>query len=155
MMDEASLRKRLKWFSSGLSILLIIVCNALLVAGWWISGVNLDRALSKPEIYDPNNAYCVQVSWVRVVGVKGPMKVCSKWLDVSDLSGDTHSIQQGVPLAMGADGQLYYEGQRDEDYRLIGLVVYVIAVIGLGMWVKAYLIAKYRLRLQTLENHSS
>ena len=154
-MDEASLSKRLKWFSSGLSILLIIVCNAMLVAGWWISGVNLDRALSKPEIYDQNNAYCVQVSWIRVSGVEGPVKVCSKWLDVSDLSGDTHSIQPGVPLAMGTDGQLYYEGQRDEDYRLIGLVVFVIAVIGLGMWVKSYLITKYQLRLQTLDEQSS
>lgn len=154
-MKPASRSKRLKWFTTGVSILLIIVCNAMLVAGWWVSGVDLERALSKPEIYDPNNGYCVQVAWTRVVGVEGPVKICSEWLDFSDPSGNTHSIQRGAALAMGDNGQLYYEGQRNEDYRLLGLAVFVIAVIGFGMWVKHYLITKYQLRLQGLDEPSS
>ena len=155
MAKVVSRKNRLKWFTAGVSIVLILLCNAMFVAGWWISGVNLNRALSKPEIYDPNNGYCVQVSWAHVIGVKGPVKVCSEWLDVSDPSGNTHTLRQDAALAMAADGHLYYKGQREEDFRLLGLVVFIIAVVGLGVWVKHYLIAKYQIRLHACEGKSS
>ena len=151
MADVASRINRLKWFTAGVSIILILLCNAMFVVGWWVSGVNLDRALSNPEIYDPTNSYCVQVVWTHVIGVEGPVKVCSEWLDVSDPSGNTHALRQDTALAMAADGQLYYQGQREEDFRLMGLVVFVIVVVGLGVWVKHYLIVQYRIRLQASE----
>ncbi|MGB0909185.1 MAG: hypothetical protein ACPGYT_02390 [Nitrospirales bacterium] len=146
---------RLTWYTRGVTVTLIVVCNGLLVLGWWVSGVNLDSALSKPAIYDVKSHYCVGVKWMKVVGVKQPMKVCAAWLDLSDPSGATHSIRQGHALAVGDDGELHYVDQRNEDYRLMGLVLFVILVIGAGMWAKQYLIARYALHLQSIEGHVS
>lgn len=154
MMMAASQSSRLKWFSRGVTLLLIILCNALLFAGLWMSGVDLDIALSKPEIYDPNNGYCVRVALARVVGVDRPTQICVEWLDFADPSGNTHTIRENAGLAIGADGQLYYKAQRNEDFRLISLVMFVIVVIGSGMWAKRYFIARYQLRLQGPDGNS-
>ena len=135
----------------GITILLIIVCNAILLVGLWVSGINLDVAFSKPELYDPTNGYCIRVGWTKVIGVDRPMRLCIEWLDFSDPSGNTHTIRQGESLAIGANGQLYYEGRRESDYRLTALVVFVIVVIGSGMWLKHYLIARYRLHLEAID----
>jgi len=140
--------KRLKWFSRVVTVVLILVCNGLLVFGWWVSGLNLDVALSKPEIYDVNSHYCVKVTFMEVVGVDRPMKVCTEWLDLADPSGNTHTIREGQALTVGVNGTLHYEEQRNEDYRLIGLVLFVMLVIGIGMWVKQYAIAQYASRLE-------
>ena len=119
-----------------------------------MSGVDLDMALSKPEFYDPQNGYCVRVAFAQVVGVDERVRICSEWLDFSDPSGNTHRIREGAGLAMGADGQLHYETRREEDYRLMALVLYVFAVIGSGMWAKRYLISRYQLQLVEPNRHA-
>jgi hypothetical protein len=136
------------------TILLIVVCNALLLGGLWMSGVDLDIALSKPELYDPKNGYCVRVGFANVVGVDRPIQICTEWLNLSDPSGNTHQIREGIGLAMGADGQLYYQARQGENFRLIALVMFVILVIGSGMWAKRYLISRYQLQLQGLDQNS-
>ncbi len=146
---------RIVWFTRGVTVVLILVCNGLLVLGWWVSGVNLDMALSKPEIYDVNSHYCVGVKWLEIRGVAQPMKVCTEWLDLSDPSGATHTLRPGHTLVVGTDGELHYEDQRDEDYRLIGLVLFVIAVFAAGLWMKRYLIARYLRHLQYSEGNVS
>ncbi|GJL65906.1 MAG: hypothetical protein NPIRA05_08770 [Nitrospirales bacterium] len=135
--------RRLIWFSRGVTVVLILVCNGLLVFGWWMSGLNLDVALSKPELYDVSSHYCVKVTFMKVVGVERPMKVCTEWLDLADPSGNTHTIREGQALTVGVNGALHYQEQRNEDYRLIGLVLFVILVMGSGMWAKQYVIAQY------------
>ncbi len=154
-MTADSRETRIIWYTRGVTVILIIVCNGLLVFGWWVSGVNLDMALSKPEIFDVKSHYCVGMRWMNVNGAERPMKVCTEWLDLSDPSGNTHTIRQGHALMVGMDGELHYEGQRNEDYRLIGLVVFVILVFGAGMWAKRYLISRYVMRLQSSEGHVS
>ena len=134
---------------------LIIVCNGLLLLGLWVSGIDLDMVLSKPQLYDPANGHCVGVKWEKVAGAEGLVKVCSEWLDFSDISGHTHSLPEGKSLAMGADGNLYFPGQAAENYRLIALMIFAIVVMAAGMWMKGVLIAKYRVYLQSENNHSS
>ncbi|GJL64046.1 MAG: hypothetical protein NPIRA04_27000 [Nitrospirales bacterium] len=146
-MSTADRDRRLLWFTRGVTVALILVCNGLMVLGWWMSGVNLDVALSKPEIYDVSSNYCVKVRLMEVVGVDRPMKVCTEWLDLADPSGKTHTIREGQALTVGVNGTLHYEEQRNEDYRLIGLVLFVMVVIGAGMWAKQYVIARYARRL--------
>ena len=146
---------QLTWYTRGLTLALILFCNGLLVLGWWVSGVNLDAALSKPAIYDMNSHYCVGVKWMKVEGVEPLMKVCAQWLDLSDPSGATHSIREGQALAIGDDGTLHYTEQRHEDYRLLGLVIFVIVVFGAGMWTKQYLIARYAMHLQRSDDRVS
>ena len=147
-MTAVSEDTRMTWFTRAVTVGLIIGCNALLVLGWWLSGVNLEAALSKPRIYDPESNYCVTVKWTKVIGVDQPMKVCTEWLDVADPSGSVHTIRYDQALTVGTDGHLYYEGQRDEDVRLAMLVIFVIVVIGAGMWLKHYLVKRYSVSLE-------
>jgi len=136
------------------TLVLIIVCNTLLLGGLWMSGVDLDIALSKPELYNPKNGYCVRVGFANVVGVDGPIQICTEWLELTDPTGNTHHIREGVGLSMGADGQLHYPARQGENFRLIALFMFVIVIIGSGMWTKRYLISRYQLQLQRLGGNS-
>lgn len=149
-MTAESQRTRLRWFARGVTVLLIIVCNALLLGGLWMSGVDLDIALSKPELYDPQNGHCVRVGFAKVEGANGPIQLCTEWLELSDPSGNTHHIREGIGLAIGADGQLYYQAHQEENIRLLALLMFVILVIGSGMWAKRFLILWYQVQLQGL-----
>jgi len=111
--------------------------------------------LAKPELYDPANGDCVGVQWAKVNGAEGLVKVCTEWIDFSDISGQTHSLPPGRALAMGADGNLYFPGQSTENYRLIALMIFAIVVMASGMWVKRQLIAKYQSRLQSFDHQST
>ena len=133
-MEISGNARKMRWFSWLVTGGLIVVCNLLLLIGLWISGVDLETALSKPELYDPQNGHCVGVTWAKVDGVDGLIKVCTEWLDFSDISGEIHRLPPGKALAMGADGNLYFAGQPGENYRLIGLVIFVIVVEASGMW---------------------
>lgn len=118
-LEESDEFQRLQRFTRIVTICLILACNALLLLGLWVSGVDLESTLAKPELYDPANGDCVGVQWTKVAGAEGLVKVCTEWLDFSDISGQTHSLVSGKTLAMGADGNLYFPGQSAENYRLI------------------------------------
>ncbi|MFB3109403.1 MAG: hypothetical protein ACE1ZE_08585 [Candidatus Binatia bacterium] len=154
-MKEALREKRIRWFSLGVTIVLIVVCNALLLGGLWASGLNLDVVFSDSELYDPSSGHCVKLAWAKVIGVEGPVRVCSEWLDMSDPTGQVHAIRQGESLAMGGDGNLYYENDRKGDFRLLALLVFVGVVIFSGVRVKPFLIARYRRRLSEIENRAT
>ena len=143
--------KRFTWVVTGV---LIIGCNALLLTGLWVSGVDLETTLSKPELYDPANGHCVRVMWSKIEGADGLVKVCTEWLDFSDVSGITHALPEGKTLAMGPDGNLYFSGHATDNYRLIALMFFAIVVMASGMWVKRVLITKYQEHLQSLDHHT-
>lgn len=152
--DSPETSRRVKRFTLVVTGALIIGCNALLLGGIWVSGVDLDTALSKPELFDPANGHCVRVTWSKITGVDGLVKVCTEWLDFSDISGETHVLPEGKALAMGPDGNLYFSGQASDNYRLIALMIFAMIVIISGMWMKRVLIAKYYAHLQSLDHHS-
>ena len=154
-MEMSAIDLKMRWFSWGVTIGLMVLCNGFLLGGWWISGVDLESALSKPELYDPQNGHCVGVTWSKVEGVEGLIKVCTEWLDFSDITGETHRLPPGKAIAMGLDGNLYFPGQAHENYRLIGLVIFVIVVVMTGMWFKQFLIRKYLYHLRAIDQHIS
>ncbi|MEC4673089.1 MAG: hypothetical protein VST68_02755 [Nitrospirota bacterium] len=143
---------RLRCFTFGVTAFLIIACNALLLGGLWASGLDLDFVLSKSDLYNPSQGHCVRVAWADVTGVDGPIQVCSEWLDTTDPTGQVHTLRTEEPLAMGKDGNLYYERRRQTDYRLLGLVVFSILVIVSGARMKQCFIGWYRDRLQQSEH---
>jgi len=153
--ENAEESRRVKRFTTIVTIGLIFGCNALLLLGLWVSGVDLEATLAKPELYDPSNGHCIGVQWAKVAGAEGLVKVCTEWIDFSDMSGQTHSLPPGRILAMGADGNLYFSGQSGENYRLIALMIFAIVVMMSGIWIKRRLIANYHLRLQSFYHRST
>ena len=152
--DSPETSRRVRRFTLFVTGALILGCNALLLAGLWVSGVDLETALSKPELYDPANGHCVRVMWSKIAGADGLVKVCTEWLDFSDISGETHVLPEGRPLAMGPDGNLYFSGHAANNYRLIALMIFAIVVMASGMWIKGALVAKYHEYVQSLEHRS-
>jgi len=153
-LEESDESRRVRRFTNFVTIALILGCNALLFLGLWVSGVDLESTLAKPELFDPANGHCVGVQWTKVAGAEGLVKVCTEWIDFSDISGHTHSLAPGKALAMGADGNLYFPGQNKENYRLIALMIFAIVVMVCGMWLKRQLIAKYQIHLQSFYHRS-
>ena len=137
-----------RWFRRGITLALIVVCNLVLLGALWGSGLDLDGMLTNAALYDPQAGYCLQVAWVEVAGVESPVRVCSEWLDVTDPTGQIHALKEGEPLAMGVDGNLYYANARNADLRLLGIFIFVGAVIWLGMRAKRRLLTWYELRLR-------
>ena len=154
-LEESDEFRRLQRFTRIVTIGLILGCNALLLLGLWVSDVDLETTLAKPELYDPANGDCVGVQWTKVAGAEGLVKVCTEWLDFSDISGQTHSLVPGKALAMDVDGNLYFPGQSAENYRLIALMIFAIVVMACGMWAKRQLIAKYQIHLQSFYHRST
>ena len=154
-LENSDESRRLQRFTHIVTISLILGGNALLFLGLWVSGVDLEAALAPPELYDPANGHCVGVQWEKVAGAEGLVKVCTEWIDFSDISGQMHSLPPGKALAIGADGNLYFSGQSAENYRLIALMIFAIVVLALGMWVKHQLIARYQVRLQSFYHQST
>ena len=138
---------RFRWFRFGVTILLIIVCNSLLLGGLWASGLDLDFVLTNVELYDPASGHCVRAAWTSVSGIEQPIQVCTEWLDTTDPTGHLHTLRKNEPLAMGVSGNLYYQNARKTDRHLLGLLAFTVVVIVLGMWAKRFLLKWYQLRL--------
>ncbi len=138
----------LRWFRRGVTLSLIIVCNLVLLSALWISGLDLDFVLTNSELYDPQAGHCVGVAWAEVTGVEGPVRVCSEWLDTTDPTGRVHTLRVDEPLAMSDDGNLYYENARNADHWVLGLSLFAVAVIYLGMRTKCVLLTWYETHLR-------
>ncbi len=142
----------LRWFRRGVTLSLIVVCNLVLLGALWMSGLDLDFVLTNSELYDPEFGYCVGVAWADVSGVEGPIQVCSEWLDTTDPTGRVHTLRSGEPLAMSTDGNLYYENARNADHWALGLLLFAVGVIYLGMRTKRVLLTWYEARLRKHES---
>ena len=83
------------------------------------------------------------------------MRLCSEWINLSDPSGKTHQLQREIKLRQGPDGQYYVDQGGHADYRLLILVLVVVAVIAFGLVAKWYLVGWYRLRLESSVGHGA
>lgn len=141
---------RVRRFGVAVSILLIVICNTILLLGVWASGVNLDELVRTPEFFNAKQDICLRLTWQKVTGASGPMRLCSEWINLSDPSGKTHQLQSDVKFRQGADGQYYVDRGVRADYRLLGIVLFVVVVIVIGIAVKRFLVRRYRLHLETV-----
>ncbi|MFM8551537.1 MAG: hypothetical protein ACKOCD_04365 [Nitrospiraceae bacterium] len=138
---------QLRRYSYWVSTALVIVCNAVFLAGLWGSGVNLDALIRTPDVFDAAKDVCLRFTWHNVVGSQEPVRLCSEWINLSDPSGDTHTFQQQTKVVRGGDGKLYFDHGAQVDYRLFLLALFVALVIALGVTAKRRLIASYRMKL--------
>ena len=147
--DEEHRREKVRRYAAWVTGLMILLCNAVFLLGIWGSGVNLDRLILFPEIFNPKQDVCLNLAWHKVVGMEERVRLCSEWIQLSDPSGETHKFQKDTQVVQGADGKLYFDHGVRVDYRLFLFVAFVAAVVVAGILLKRYLITRYRLRLET------
>lgn len=148
---EALRQRRVRRFSVLVTLALIVVCNAIILAGLWASGINLESLFRKPDLFNPSRDVCLRYNWHKVSGVQQPVRLCYEWINLSDPSGNTHTFQPDTEIVLGADGKLHYARGAEVDARLILLLAFIGAVLAGGIALSKFLIARYRVRLEEHE----
>ncbi len=151
--DDQRRARKIRRFTIGVSLTLIVLCNAIMLLGLWASGINLDELATPPDAFNSKQDICLRLGWQSVTGVAEPVRLCSEWINLSDKSGKTHQLQQGITLRHGPDGQYYVDRGTQADYRLLIVVLVVMAVIAFGLLAKWYLVGWYRLHLESDAGH--
>jgi hypothetical protein len=153
--DDQRRARKVRRFTIGVSLALIVLCNAIMLAGLWASGINLDELATPPDVFNSKQDICIRLGWHSVPGAVDPISLCSEWINLSDPSGKTHQIQREIKLRHGPDGQYYVDRGGHADYRLVILMLFVVAVIASGLVAKWYLVGRYRLRLESAASHGA
>ena len=148
--DDQRRASKVRRFTVGVSLAIMILCNAIVLIGLWASGINLDELAATPDVFNSKQDICLRLGWKSVAGATDPVRLCSEWINLSDPSGKTHQIQREVKLRQGPDGQYYVDRGVRADYRLLILMLFVVAVIAFGLVAKWYLVSRYRLRLESV-----
>lgn len=146
--DEVSRNAQVRRFASGVTVVLIVLCNAVFLVGMRISGVNLDELVKTPDLFNPQSDICLRLTWQRLAGAPDPVRLCSEWINLSDSSGTPHQLDKNTKVKPGPDGRYYVDRGVQADYRLLGFVGFVAAVIVSGMLIRRYVVTRYRLQLE-------
>jgi hypothetical protein len=154
--DDQRLARKVRRFTIGVSLAMMVLCNAVVLVGLWASGINLDELVTTPDVFNSKHDICLRLAWQPVAGTADPVRICSEWINLSDPTGKTHQLQREIKFRQGPDGGQYYVDQGEHaDYRLLLLVLAVVAVIAFGLVAKWYLVGWYRLRLESAAAHGS
>lgn len=147
--DDASQHALVRRFSTAVTVALIVFCNAVFLFGVWASGVNLDELVKTPDFFNPKSDVCLRLTWQRLAGASDPVRLCSEWINLADSSGRAHVLDKNTRVRQGADGLYYVDPGIRADYRLMGYVGFVGAVMMLGIAARRYLVGRYRLHLES------
>jgi hypothetical protein len=142
--QQRLLRRYGVWVTLGMMVL----CNVIFLGGLWLTGVKLEQLIRIPDVFNPRQDVCLRFTWHQVEGDPEPVRLCSEWIILSDPTGETHAIQKDTEVVKGGDGKLYFNYGARVDYRVFVFGVFVVAIILFGLWLKGYLIRRYRMRLQ-------
>jgi hypothetical protein len=153
--DTESHKALVRRFAWVVSLAMMILCNAIVLVGLWASGINLDELATTPDVFNSKQDICLRLGWQSVAGAADPVPLCSEWINLSDPSGKTHHIQREIKLRQGPDGQYYADRGIHADYRLLILMLFVVAVIVFGLVAKWYLVGRYRQRLESVAGHGA
>ena len=153
--DDQRRARKVRRFTIGVSLAMIVLCNGIVLVGLWASGINLDELATPPDVFNSKQDICLRLGWQSVTGAAEPVRLCTEWINLSDKSGKTHQIQRWIKLRHGPDGQYYVDRGVDADYRLLILALVVVAVIAFGLVAKWYLVGWYRLRLESAAGHGA
>jgi hypothetical protein len=138
---------RVRRFATMVTAGLIVFCNVILLLGVWVSGVNLDELVNTPDLFNAKEDICLRLTWERVPGASDPVRLCSEWINLADPSGKPHHLPKDIAVRQGPDGRYYFDRGVRSDFRLVGLALFVGAVLLIGMWARRYLVSRYRLQL--------
>jgi hypothetical protein len=153
--DDQRRARKVRWFTISVSLAMMVLCNAIVLVGLWASGINLDELAATPDVFNSKQDICLRLGWQPITGAAEPVRLCSEWINLSDPSGKTHQIQREITLRQGPDGQYYVDRGIHADYRLLILILLVVAVIAFGLVAKWYLVGRYRQRLESVAGHGA
>ena len=153
--DDQRRAGKVRRFTFGVSLAMMILCNAIVLVGLWASGINLDELAATPDVFNSKQDICLRLGWKSVAGAADPVRLCSEWINLSDPSGKTHQIQREIKLQQGPDGQYYADRGIHADYRLLILMLFVVVVIAFGLVAKWYLVSRYRQRLESAAGYGA
>jgi len=146
--NDASRNARIRRFTLGVTVALIVVCNGVFLLGMRMSGVNLDELVKTPDLFNPQSDICLRLTWQRLAGAPDPVRLCSEWINLSDPSGKPHQLDKDTKVKQGPDGRYYVDRAVQADYRLMGFVGFVAAVLIVGLVIRHYVVSRYRLQLE-------
>lgn len=152
MTEEARRASKIRRFSLLISLALMVCCNAILFVGLRLSGINLDDLVKTPDLFNAKQDVCLRLSWQSLPGEQEPVQLCSEWLNLSDPSGQPHSLSPDTKLKKAPDGHYYVDQAVQADYRLLMLMVFVAAIIVGGVKTKWLLVSRYRLHLKSTDS---
>ncbi|HEY6085736.1 MAG TPA: hypothetical protein VIU63_10100 [Nitrospira sp.] len=153
VLTDENRARRVRRFSSWVSIGLMIFCNAVFLLGLWASGVNLDELVKTPDVFNPKQDICLRLTWQRVTESSDPVRLCSEWINLADSSGKPHQLLPDSKIRQGSDGHYYIDRDIQADYRLLVLVLFVATLIVFGVVTKWYLVSRYRMHLEAGGGH--
>ena len=104
--DDQRRARKVRRFTIGVSLALIILCNAIVLVGLWASGINLDELATPPDVFNSKQDICLRLGWQSVTGSAEPVRLCTEWINLSDRSGKTHQIPQEIKLGMDRTGSI-------------------------------------------------
>lgn len=148
--DDQRRASKVRRFTFGVSLAMTILCNVIVLIGLWASGINLDELAATPDVFNSKKDVCLRLGWKSVAEAADPVRLCSEWVNLADPSGKTHQLQREIKLKQGPDGLYYVDQGIHADYRLLILMLFVVAVIAFGLVAKWYLVSRYRLRLESV-----
>lgn len=146
---------KVRRFATLVTVGLIVFCNVVLLFGVWVSGVNLDELVKTPDLFNAKEDVCLRLTWERIPGASDPVRLCSEWINLADPSGKPHHLAKDIAVRQGPDGRYYFDRGVRPDFRLLGLALFVGAVLLFGMWARRYLVSRYRLQLGMAAPRSS
>ncbi len=146
--NEALRATRVQRYARIVTIVLIVLCNGIFLFGMWASGVNLDELANTQDQFNSQSDVCLRLSWQRLAGSAEPIRLCSEWINLSDPTGKPHVLDKNTKVRQGSDGRYYVDHGIKADYRLVGVVGFVVAVIAFGMLTRRYLVNRYRRQLE-------
>ncbi len=146
--------RKVRRFASAMSVVMMVVCNAVFLFGIWVTGVSFERLVHTPDIYDPAQDICLRLAYQQVPGAENPVQFCSEWINLADSTGKTHTFQKDTQIKQGADGKFYFDYGPFVDYRLFAVVAFVAAIIVSGIRFKRHIVNRYRMRLEAAAHHS-
>jgi hypothetical protein len=146
-LERSASAVRVRRFSIGLTIGFIVVGNALFLAALWASGLDLDKIFAERDLFDPVRDVCLRMAWYTPQGQRDPVRLCKEWINLADASGNVHKFEKSLSLTKESDGKVYAHFSNAGDGRILVLMLLVVAIVGSGMWLQRYLIARYRARV--------
>lgn len=146
---------KVRRFAMLVTVGLIIFCNIVLLAGVWISGVDLDELMKTPDLFNSKKDICLRLTWQQVAGAAEPVRLCSEWINLADPSGQSHLLSKDIIIRQGPDGQYYFDQGIQADFRLLGLALFVGTVLLFAVWMRRVLVSRYRSHLDMTAPRSS